>query len=282
MTFDVDRVRNWFTDLDDGEWQRLDATLVGRIRYAIHRRVLLDVVAPGMRVADVGSGPGRFAIDMIEAGASVTLVDLSPQMLQQARVRLAEAGVEAEALVEADVRDLAPFDDDSFDLVVCYGGAVSYSYDGHTRALAELTRIAKPGAPILVSVMALAGGMRLIGSLDAIEFLERLPEHLPPVDWASDGDGDGVVLTVPESTEWHLPMALFTPEGLTAAFDVAGCDTERFAVANPITALGQELEQISGSAEASARLIELELALSERRGLRDGGEHLIALARKRS
>ena len=129
MTYDSARVRSWYADFDEREWRRLDGTLVGRIKYAIHRRVLVDTVEPGMRVADVGSGPGRFAIDLIEAGADVTLIDISPNMLEQAEARLAEAGVTAHAFVEADVRDLAAIDEASFDLVVCYGGAVSYCYD---------------------------------------------------------------------------------------------------------------------------------------------------------
>ena len=40
--------------------------------------------------------------------------------------------------------------------------------------------------------------------------------------------------------EWHLPLALFTPDGLSAALDSAGCDLDRVAVANPITMLGQD------------------------------------------
>jgi SAM-dependent methyltransferase len=277
MTYDADRVRGWYAEFNEREWDRLDATLLGRIRYAIHRRVLMDVVEPGMQVADVGCGPGRFAIDLIEAGADVTLVDLSPAMLEQARQRLTEAGVEAADIVEADVRDLATFEDGTFDLVVCYGGAVSYCYDEHERALAELARIAAPGAPLLVSVMTLVGMMRLLGSLDAASVLEDWPEHMPEVDW----DADGAVLTR-DSPEWHLPLALFTPEGLAEALSSVGCEVERFAVSNPLTMLGQELEQITASEAASQRLIDLEVALSERPGFRDSGEHLIALARKRS
>lgn len=278
MSYDADGVRGWFDSLGEGEWARLDATLQGRIRYAIHRELLLGVVEPGMRVADIGSGPGRFAIDAAEAGASVTLVDLSPVMLSQARERLAEAGVEAESFVEADARDLSMLGDASFDLVLCYGGAVSYSYDGYTEVLRELSRIAKPGAPVLVSVMTLVGVMRLIGSMDAVGFLEGWPSHLPALDW----ERDGVVLTVPGSSEWHLPLALFNPEGLAAAMELVGCEVERFAVANPVTVKGQDLERIGASSEASSRLVELEVALSGRPGLRDSGEHLLALARKRA
>ena len=44
MTYDADRIRGWYADFDEREWQRLEATLLGRIKYAIHRHVLLEAV----------------------------------------------------------------------------------------------------------------------------------------------------------------------------------------------------------------------------------------------
>lgn len=88
------------------------------------------------------------------------------------------------------------------------------------------------------------------------------------------------MLTVPWSDEWHLPLALFNAAGLERALHGAGFAVERFGVANPLTALGESLEAIGAFPEAEAQLTALELALCERPGLRDAGEHLIAVARK--
>lgn len=272
-------IRAWYAEYGGKEWERLEATLHGRVKYAIHRRYLDAAIEPGMRVADVGCGPGRFAIDTISAGAKVTLIDLSPDQLAEAKRRVADAGVSdgAEAVIEADVRDLSAIKDASFDAVICYGGAISYAYDGYQDAVRELARIAKPGAPILVSVMTLVGTMRLLAILDADATLYDWSDHLPEIDW----DSDDVVLTVPASNEFHLPMALFNAPGLEAALNTAGCDVERFAVANPLTNMGQPHDKMTASPAAEARMIELELALCERPGLRDDGEHIIAVARKR-
>ena len=69
MIADAGQIAAYFDDLGTGEWDRLEATLHGRIKYAIHRRYLLDAIQPGMRVLDAGCGPGRFAIDCARAGA---------------------------------------------------------------------------------------------------------------------------------------------------------------------------------------------------------------------
>lgn len=273
---DTEGARRWFDEYAEREWERLDRTLHGRVKYAIHRKLLDEALRPGMRVADIGCGPGRFAIDAIAAGARCTLVDISEVQLEQARRRLGQAVAGVDGFVLGDVCDLR-LEDASFDLVLCYGGAISYAYDRYQDAVSQVARIAKPGAPVLVSVMSLAGTMRLLGTLDAVGFLRNWDDHLPPFEWGKDD----VVLTRTGSPEFHLPLALFNAPGLERSFNSAGCDVERFAVSNPITIAYQDTEKISESAEAERRLVELELALCERPGLVDVGEHLIAFARKR-
>jgi ubiquinone/menaquinone biosynthesis C-methylase UbiE len=145
-------VRAYFDTLASREWDRLEATLHGRVKYAIHRRYLDEYIRPGMTVLDAGCGPGRFAIDATRAGARVTLLDISPVQLDLARARLAEAGCDAGGFHEGDVRAL-PFASASFDAVIAYGGAISYSYDHHGAAISELARVCRPGGVLLLSVM---------------------------------------------------------------------------------------------------------------------------------
>lgn len=62
-------------------------------------RTLLEraAVEPGMRVLDVGSGPGRLTLPLAErvgAGGSVVALDLQPAMVERLAARLAEAGIE--------------------------------------------------------------------------------------------------------------------------------------------------------------------------------------------
>lgn len=279
-TYRPEEVAAYFDAYGEREWARFEATLNGRIKYAIHRRYLDAYVSEGMRVADVGSGPGRFAIDAMRAGARLTLVDLSPEQLRLARLRIEESGLLdcVEAFERLDVCDLSPLADESFDLVLCYGGALSYVVERHVDGLRELVRIAKPGAPVLLSVMSLYGTMKLVGPLDAREFMEQADEHLP---WDELLSAPEVLYTRPGSHEFHQRMALFTSAYIADLLDRLGCDLQAMAAANPLST-GWPLTRVAESAEASARLEALELAICEQPRLLDSGEHLVVVARKRA
>ena len=65
-----------------------------------------------------------------------------------------------------DVVDLSAFATDAFDAVVCYGGALSYTFDRADQAVGELLRVTRPGGRVLLSVMSLLGtSRRFLGAL---------------------------------------------------------------------------------------------------------------------
>ena len=67
------------------------------------------------RILDVGCGTGRHAIELVKRGYSVTGVDLSENMLNRAREKAIDTGVQLD-FEKADARNL-PFEDE-FDLVI--------------------------------------------------------------------------------------------------------------------------------------------------------------------
>jgi SAM-dependent methyltransferase len=75
-------------------------------------------------IVDVACGTGVAAAKFAAAGYRVTGVDRSPQMLAQARRRIAEAGLPGVALVEADMRDFAL--DEPADFVTCMYDSLNY------------------------------------------------------------------------------------------------------------------------------------------------------------
>jgi ubiquinone/menaquinone biosynthesis C-methylase UbiE len=78
-------------------------------------------------------------------------------MLEIAEEKIKEAGFEdkVKGVLEGSVEDLSLFDSCSFDAVLCLGGPLSHLVDKEKRIKAadELVRVAKPGAPIFVSVI---------------------------------------------------------------------------------------------------------------------------------
>lgn len=276
-TYDPEAVRSYFDAFGDAEWDRLDRDLRGRISYLVHRRFLLERVTAGCRALDVGCGPGRFALDMAAAGARVSLVELSSVQLELAGSRFRAAGFTPEASDEGDVCELDSFVNAPFDLVVAYGGVLSYTYDRHTLALDQLVQATELGGHLLLSVMPLGGTMRLIPPLDAVGFLEEWEHHMT---WDPESPRPPFVLTVPGSEEWHQPIALFTAAYLRDELGRRGCDVLTIAAASPLSTLFP-MPSVEASAEASERFTRLELALCDNPYLAESGTHMIVVARRR-
>jgi SAM-dependent methyltransferase len=106
-------------------------------------------MAPGERLLDVGIGSGAdlpLLARAAPAGVEVWGVDLAPGMLRLGRDRARALGMAVRMLL-ADAHAL-PFPDASFDRVLHVGA--TNSFRDPRRAVAEMARVAKPGAPIVI------------------------------------------------------------------------------------------------------------------------------------
>lgn len=101
----------------------------------------------GGRLLDVGCGPGLFSIAAAKLGWSVTGIDLSQRMLDEARANAQEAGRPAIFQIgNAEAPDFAP---ESFDAVV--NRYLLWNLPHPEEALAAWLRLLKPGGKLLVS-----------------------------------------------------------------------------------------------------------------------------------
>ncbi len=111
----------------------------------IHRLVM-DRLDPqsGQRLLDVACGTGAVAELAAQTGADVVGVDIAPGLIEQAKERAAERGLEIDYRVgDAEALDL---EDASFDLVTSTCG-VMFAPD-HGAIASELARVTKPGGRI--------------------------------------------------------------------------------------------------------------------------------------
>ena len=98
-----------------------------------------------LRVLEVGTGPGFFAILLCELGYDVTAIDLTPAMLEEAKKNAGElAGEICWMEMNAEALDFA---DESFDAVVSRN--LTWNLPHPERAYAEWTRVLKPGGLLL-------------------------------------------------------------------------------------------------------------------------------------
>jgi ubiquinone/menaquinone biosynthesis C-methylase UbiE len=104
---------------------------------------------PGERILDVGCGTGNFSLKLAAAGAVVTGVDLSEEMLTVARRRAAGEGRSIDFLPGAG--ESLPFDDGSFDAAITM--ATLEFVDDPEKVLGEMLRVTRPGGRVLVGVI---------------------------------------------------------------------------------------------------------------------------------
>lgn len=130
---------------------------------------VLDVVdVAGRRLLDVATGSGNLAIEAAAAGATVTGLDLTPRLLDAARVRARTRGVAVD-WVEGDAEAL-PFADDSYDVVT---SVVGVQFAPRSEVVAgELVRVCRPGGAIVLANWTPGG---LIGQL-----FKTMGRHMPP------------------------------------------------------------------------------------------------------
>ncbi len=169
---------------------------------------LLDAaeVSAGVRVLDVGTGPGTVAAAAAARGAKVTAVDAEPTMVELARAAVPAADSRVAVLPNL------PFGDGEFDAVV---GNFVLNHVGQPRsALNELRRVVRPGGWVALTIWPTpsAPGQSLIGRAVQAAGAQR-PSHLPPLPATED-----------------FPR---TAEGLTSLLTAAGlremsCETLRW------------------------------------------------------
>jgi SAM-dependent methyltransferase len=137
---------------------------------------------PGVELLDVATGAGNVAIPAARAGARVTGLDLTPELLAVARGRAQEEGLSIE-FVEGDAEAL-PFAERSFDRVSsCFG--VMFA-PRQQEAAAELLRVTRPGGTVAVAAWTPGG---LIGQMFALNssFMPPPPPELqPPIMWGEE------------------------------------------------------------------------------------------------
>jgi ubiquinone/menaquinone biosynthesis C-methylase UbiE len=122
----------------DGSMKVVDKVWFGGGREWVCSRAEGDVL-------EIAIGTG-LNLPLYPAGVRLTGVELSPNMLAVARQRAEELGRGID-LHEADAQAL-PFDDESFDTVVCTLSLCAIP--DHAAAIAQMARVLRPGGRVLL------------------------------------------------------------------------------------------------------------------------------------
>jgi SAM-dependent methyltransferase len=165
-----------------GDYPAISTTLAGAGAATARRAA----AGPGLRLLDVAAGDGNVAIPAAQAGAAVTAVDLTPELLEAGRARAHAVGADDIEWVTGDAEAL-PVPDGAFDAVTSNFGAIFAPR--HEVVAAELVRAVRPGGRVVLTAWDSDG---VNGHL-----LDVLGPYLPapppgvglPMQWGDEGHG---------------------------------------------------------------------------------------------
>jgi SAM-dependent methyltransferase len=140
---------------------------------------------PGERVLDAATGTGAVAILAARRGADVVGQDIAPVLIDTARERAAEEGVEVD--FEVGDAEAMTYDDASFDVVLSTCG-VMFAPD-HEAIAGELARVTKPGGRLALACWQPNTGMHDVFKMMAPFMPPPAPGAGSPFAW---GDKDHV------------------------------------------------------------------------------------------
>ncbi len=213
-------VKGYYTGYVLKEWRRLTRDAYHRLEFETTLHFLKKHFPKRGLILDAGGGPGRYTVTLAKQGYDTILLDMTPANVEFAKRRVKRWGMQdrVKDVVAGSIVDLSRFADNTFDGVICLGGPLSHILDKRKRdrAIRELVRVAKPGAPIAASVMSRF-------SVLVVE-LTMFPEELEMSHYQkllNTGDYGGQY----GFTACHF----FLPEDFRAAFDDKGVEVLEMA-----------------------------------------------------
>lgn len=238
-----------------GEWLRLSSSVSGRMRTKeILHHLRGELGGSRGRLLDAGGGSGEIAVGLAGDGHSIILMDFSPAMLFEARIRC--RGLRVNCLCADIAQSGNLFPPESFDGVLCH--SVLEFVENPAATLDQLARLLRKGGILSV----------LVGN-----------RYHEPIRWAL--------------LEQEFASARQALEAELPAVDLFGLPRRTFyprAVRNTLTSLGLQvtgeygirlfsglLTRATGNME---ELLALELAAGARMPYRHMARFLLFIARK--
>ena len=133
-------------------WERRRDLIWDATRVVSERLVELLDPAPGQAVLELAAGPGDtgfLALRRLRPGGRLVSTDVAPEMVEAARRRADELGVEGVSFAVEDAASLG-FADGSFDGLLCRWGLMLVP--DMAAVAAEMRRVVRPGGRVAVAV----------------------------------------------------------------------------------------------------------------------------------
>lgn len=160
-------------------------------------------------VIDLGCGTGKWSARILKSGYTVTCLDISHRMLDQARRKIEDLGGLGRAtFAQADLNDLSELPREHYALAVAMGDPIGCA-ESPARAMKQIRRILKPGG-VLVATFD--------NRLSAIDFYLEEGDVNTLARFLKDGRTHWLTKEPSE----QFPITTYTPTGLAKLVESTG------------------------------------------------------------
>jgi ubiquinone/menaquinone biosynthesis C-methylase UbiE len=156
----IDKVTEYYDLNAEMELDRL-SNPYSNVEFIINLYLMDKYFPKKGRVLDIGSGPGRYSIELAKKGYDVELLDISEKELDIASKLFEENDLAAKAFHVQSATDLRKFKDESFDAVLCMGPMYHLHHESdRLEVLKEIKRILTPNGRGFVAYINTLGVMK--------------------------------------------------------------------------------------------------------------------------
>lgn len=208
------------------------------IEFLTTTHALGEIIPPQATILDVGAGTGAYSFYFAERQHEVVAIDITPKHIREIKAKAAEKGISLEAHVGNAV-DLSPFDDASFDVVLCFGPFYHITDAADRRTcIAECLRVLKPGGHLAIAYINKYSVIPMLATRSPQFIRQSVITKVIDQGVIMAGDEDcfwtDAYFTSPDEIE-----ALLAESGVTAV-DHVGTDGISHTIQNDVDALDED------------------------------------------
>lgn len=147
----MSNILDYYNQFD--EWGRLERE---PIEFQVNWHYLKKYLPETGKLLDNGAGPGKYSLELAKAGYTVTLSDLTPRLVDSAKNKAIDLGVESyfDGFYTADARELTMLKDEQFDSALMLGPMYHLQEENdQIKAIEELKRVTKKNGIVFVAFM---------------------------------------------------------------------------------------------------------------------------------
>lgn len=264
-------VKNYYDNSAQQEWERLDDPY-SRVEWMSTLRLMDRYLPDSGHICDIGSGPGRYSIELLQQGYQVTLLDLSANELEIAANRIKELGLQAEAYICEDARNLQVLDKEAYDGVLMLG-PLYHVLDEQERLgmIQQVFRILKPGGTAIFSYINSWGVLKagVTEFSESYRDAEQIYQYLQEQQLGENQSFTECYFTIPSKALEEVKLGGFN------IITCAGAESFLAGMRAEVTRLFHEDRQ------AYDNLVQAASETSEASQYREATEHFLIIAYKK-